>query len=289
MSGEVWSEVYDRLARSCASTARRSSSSTRGAWPSARRAICRSGSASENVAAHHGSLAREHRLEAEQRLKAGELQGAGGDGLARARHRHRRRRPGVPARLAALHRRPSCSASAAPATRLGGTPKGRLFPLTRDELVECAALLDSVRARRARPHRACRTSRSTCWRSRSSPRSRCEEWGEDELFALVRRAYAVSRARRATSSTEVVRMLAEGFDTRRGRRAALPAPRRGERRAARPARRRAGGGHLRRRHPRQRRLPRCVLEPQAQLVGTLNEDFAVESLAGDVFQLGNTS
>ena len=110
----------------------------------------------EHVAAHHGSLSREQRLDAEQRLKGGELQGAGRHRLARARHRHRRRRPGVPARLAALDRRRSCSASAAPGHAVGGMPKGRLFPLTRDELVECAALLDAVRARRARPRCACR-------------------------------------------------------------------------------------------------------------------------------------
>ena len=70
-----------------------------------------------------------------------------------------------------------------------GTPKGRLFPLSRDELVECAALLDSVAPRRARPARRSPSSRSTCWRSRSSPRSPRSEWNEDELFALLRRAW----------------------------------------------------------------------------------------------------
>ena len=70
-----------------------------------------------------------------------------------------------------------------------GTPKGRLFPLSRDELVECAALLDSVRRGELDRAGDPATSRSTCWRSRSSPRSRRANGSEDALFALIRRAW----------------------------------------------------------------------------------------------------
>ena len=83
-------------------------------------------------------------------------------------------------------------------------------------------------------------------------------------------------------------MLAEGYTTRRGRRARLPAPRRRQQRAARAARRARSRPSPRRRDPRPADY-QVVLEPEELLVGTLNEDFAVESMAGDIFQLGNTS
>ena len=102
---------------------------------------------------------------------------------------------------------------------VGGTPKGRLFPLSRDELVECAALLDSVR-RGELDTLAFPSCRSTCWRSRSSPKSPAREWGEDGLYALIRRAWPYRDLPRADFDA-VVAMLAEGFSTRRGRRGAL--------------------------------------------------------------------
>ena len=125
----------------------------------------------EHVAAHHGSLAKEQRLDAEQRLKRGELKALVAtaslelgidigevDLVCQL---------GSPRSIASFLQRVGRSGHA-----VDGTPKGRLFPLSRDELVECAALLDSVAPRRARPARDSRSSRSTCWRSRSSPRSR---------------------------------------------------------------------------------------------------------------------
>ena len=113
------------------------------------------------------------------------------------------------------------------------------------------------------------------------------EWAEDELFALVRGAYPY-RALRREDFDECVRMLAEGFSTRRGRRGALLhhdavnkmlRPRKGARLTALTS-----GGAI----PDNADY-RVMLEPEAHLVGTVNEDFAVESLQGDVFQLGNTS
>ena len=138
---------------------------------------------------------------------------------------------------------------------VGGMPKGRLFPLSRDELVECAALLDCVRRGeldrlhdpRAAARRAGAADRRRGRRRASGARTRCSRWcaAPGPIATLDARA----------TSTPIVRMLAEGFTTRRGRRGALHPPRRGQRRAARPARRAADRAHLRRHDPRQRRLP----------------------------------
>ena len=114
-----------------------------------------------------------------------------------------------------------------------------------------------------------------------------EDWTEEKLFSLVRDAYPYRDLSRDEFS-EVTRMLAEGFSTKRGRRAALIhhdainhriRGRRGSRLLALTS----GGA-----------IPdngdyRVVLEPAQTFIGTVNEDFAVESLAGDIFQLGNAS
>ncbi len=132
-----------------------------------------------------------------------------------------------------------------------------------------------------------RTSRSTCWRSRSWPTPRREDWHEDELFALVRRAWPYRDLDREDFD-EVVDMLAEGFATRRGRRGAYLHHDRvnGRMRGRRGARLTAitSGGAIPDTADYQ-----VVLEPRAHDVGTVNEDFAVESMAGDIFLLGNTS
>ena len=113
------------------------------------------------------------------------------------------------------------------------------------------------------------------------------EWSEDELFELVRRAWPY-RALAREDFAAVVGMLAEGFTTRRGRRGALIhhdavnrvlRGRRGARLTALTA-----GGTIPDNADYQ-----VLLEPENQFIGTVNEDFAVESLAGDIFQLGNKS
>ena len=78
-----------------------------------------------------------------------------------------------------------------------GKPVGKLYPLTRDELVECAALLRAVHAGTARCDRACRSRRSTSWPSSWWPRCAAEDWDEDALFALVRRAAPYAQLERA--------------------------------------------------------------------------------------------
>ncbi|MBV9583486.1 MAG: DEAD/DEAH box helicase, partial [Alphaproteobacteria bacterium] len=144
MSGEVWTEVYDRIAQLI--EAHRTTLifvNTRRMAERATRALSERVGA-DNIAAHHGSLAKERRLDAEQRLKAGKLKALvataslelgidiGDVDLVC--------QIGSPRTIAAFLQRVGRSGHA-----VEGTPKGRLFPLSRDELVECAALLDAVR------------------------------------------------------------------------------------------------------------------------------------------------
>ena len=113
------------------------------------------------------------------------------------------------------------------------------------------------------------------------------EWSEDALFSLIRRAWPFRDLKRESFS-DVLRMLAEGFSTRRGRRGALlhRDEVNGVLRGRRGARLTAltSGGTIPDNSDFQ-----VLLEPESVVVGTVNEDFAVESLAGDIFQLGNTA
>ena len=237
------------------------------------------------VAAHHGSLAREARLAAEQKLKRGELKvlvataslelglDIGDVDLVC--------QLGSPRSIAAFLQRAGRSGHA-----VGGTPKARLFAQTRDDLVECAALLDCVRRGELDALRIPRAPLDVLAQQIIAEVA-CRECGEDELFALVRRAWPYTKLSRE-SFDSIVRMLADGFTTRQGTRAGLLhrdavnrrlRPRKGARLTALTS-----GGTI----PDTADYT-VILEPQAQNVGTVNEDFAVESLAGDVFQLGNTS
>ena len=237
------------------------------------------------MTAHHGSMAKEHRLDAEQRLKRGALKALvataslelgidiGDVDLVC--------QLGSPHSIASLLQRVGRSGHA-----IDGMPKGRLFPLSRDELVDCVALLDSVRCgeldRLAMPEQPLDVVAQQIVAEVAA-----REWNEDELFALIRRAWPY-RALSAEDFAAVVGMLADGFSTRRGRRGALIhhdavnhvlRGRRGARLTALTA-----GGTIPDTADYQ-----VLLEPENHFIGTVNEDFAVESLAGDVFQLGNRS
>ncbi|PYV85875.1 MAG: ATP-dependent DNA helicase, partial [Acidobacteria bacterium] len=239
----------------------------------------------ENVTAHHGSLARLQRLAAEQRLKAGELRA-----LVATASLELGIDIGTVDLVCQLGSTRSISTLLQRVGRSGhtlaGFPKGRLFPLTRDELVECAALLDSIRR-----------GELDCLAIPQQPLDilaqqivaavACEEWTEDELYALVRRAYPYGQLARSDFDA-VLQMLAAGYTTRWGRRGAylhhdtVNRRLRG-RRGARLAAITSGGA-----------IPdtadyEVILEPTGTFIGTVNEDFAIESLAGDIFQLGNTS
>ncbi|MFC3551748.1 DEAD/DEAH box helicase [Lysobacter cavernae] len=239
----------------------------------------------EAVAAHHGSLAKELRLDAEQRLKRGELRvlvataslelgiDIGDVDLVC--------QLGSPRSIAAFLQRVGRSGHA-----VGGVPKGRLFPQTRDELVECAALLDSVR-RGELDALVMPVAPLDVLAQQIVAEVSCREWDEDALYDWLRRAWPYARLARKDFDA-IVRMLAEGFTTRRGIRAgylhrdAVNRKLRG-RQGGRMTALMSGGT-----------IPdmadyTVILEPQAQNIGTVNEDFAVESMAGDIFQLGNAS
>lgn len=285
MSGEVWSQVYDRLAELVREhrTTLIFVNTRRLAERAARQLSERLGV--EHVAAHHGSLAKEQRFNAEQRLKRGELKALVATASLEL---------GIdigdvdlvcqistPRAINAFLQRVGRAGHA-----VGGTSKGRLFPLSRDELVECTALLDCVR-RGELDRLEVPESPVDVLAQQIAAEVGGQEWSEDEMLALARRAYPYRHLTRECFD-DIIKMLAEGFSTKRGRHGALIhhdsvnhmlRPRRGTRLTAVTS-----GGAI----PDTADF-QVMLEPQGQLVGTVNEDFAVESLAGDVFQLGNTS
>src|SRR5215213_1990068 len=285
MSGEVWEEVYDRLAQLIRQhhTTLVFVNTRRLAERVARHLGERIGD--ENIAAHHGSLAREHRLLAEQRLKSGELSALVATASLEL---------GIDiGDVNLVCQLGSTRSIASFLQRVGrsnhtvaGFPKGRIFPLSRDELVECAAIIDSVRRgeldRLEIPERPLDILAQQIVAAVAA-----EEWTERDLFAMIRRAYPYRNLDREQFDA-IVRMLAEGFTTKRGRRStylhhdAVNQRLRG-RRGARLAAITSGGA-----------IPdtadyAVVLEPSDLVVGSVNEDFAIESLQGDIFQLGNTS
>ncbi len=285
MSTDVWEQVYRRLAALVGEhrTTLIFVNTRRLAERVTRRLSELLGEA--EVAAHHGSLAREQRLDAEQRLKSGRLRALvataslelgidiGDVDLVC--------QIGSPRSIASFLQRVGRSGHA-----VDGTPKGRLFPLSRDELVECTALLDSVRRgeldRLSIPDRPLDVLAQQVVAEVAA-----HDWSEDALFDRLRRAWPYRDLARADFDS-IVTMLAEGFHTRRGRRGALIhhdavnhqlRGRRGARLTALTA-----GGTIPDNADYQ-----VLLEPENNVIGSVNEDFAVESLAGDVFQLGNRS
>ena len=239
----------------------------------------------ERVTSHHGSMSREKRLEAEQRLKNGELAALvctaslelgidiGAVDLVI--------QVGTTRSIATLLQRVGRAGH-----RLAAIPKGRLFPLSRDELIECAALLRGV-AGGSLDRLIIPDKPLDILAQQIVAAAACEEWDEETLFIMARRAYPYRDLTRSEFD-DVVQMLAEGFTSRRGRRGAHlhydgVNKRIKARRGARLAAIMSGGA-----------IPdlgdfRVVLEPTETFVGTLNEDFAIESVPGEVFQLGNTS
>ncbi len=285
MPNEVWERVYDRMAELVVlhRTTLIFVNTRRMAERLARHLGERLGAG--HVAAHHGSLAKEYRLDAEQRLKRGELQALiataslelgidiGDVDLVC--------QVGSPRNIAAFLQRVGRSGHF-----VGGTPKGRLFPTSRDDLVECAALLDCIRRGELDVLRIPQAPLDVLAQQIVAEVA-CQEWSEDALFALVRQAQPYAELAREKYDA-LLRMLAEGYTTRAGVRGAYI-----HRDAATRSLRGRRGGKLAA-VTSGGTIPEnadytVLLEPQGLSVGTVNEDFAVESLAGDVFQLGNTS
>jgi len=285
MPNEVWERIYDRMAELVVlhRTTLIFVNTRRMAERIARHLGERLGA--DHVAAHHGSLAKEYRLSAEQRLKAGDLQvlvataslelgiDIGDVDLVC--------QVGSPRNIAALLQRVGRSGH-----HVGGMPKGRLFPTSRDDLVECAALLDCVRRGELDALRIPKAPLDVLAQQIVAEVA-SREWDEDELFALIRGAQPYADLERERYDA-LLRMLAEGYTTRNGVRGAYL-----HRDAATRSLRGRRGGKLAA-VTSGGTIPdnadyAVLLEPQGHSVGTVNEDFAVESMAGDVFQLGNTS
>jgi ATP-dependent Lhr-like helicase len=285
MATEVWGEMYDRLAELIRQhrTTLIFVNQRRIAERCARHLAERLGE--EHVTAHHGSLAREHRLDAEQRLKSGGLKALvatsslelgidiGDIDLVC--------QLGSPRAVNAFLQRVGRAGHA-----IGAIPKGRLFPLSLDDLLECAALLDAVQRgeleRTRVPHQPL-----DVLAQQIVAEVGCREWDLQALYETCRRAQPY-RALTLQEFEQLVQMLADGYSTRRGRRGAylhydavnrVLRARRGARLAAV-----TNAGVI----PDQFDYE-VVLQPEGHRVGTLNEDFAFESIPGDIFQLGNAS
>ncbi|TND09346.1 MAG: ATP-dependent helicase Lhr and Lhr-like helicase [Bacteroidetes bacterium] len=285
MANEVWTEIYDRLEQLIGEheTTLIFVNTRRMAERIAFHLAERMGESV--VMAHHGSMSREHRFEAEQKLKAGQLRALvataslelgidiGSVNLVC--------QLGSPRSIAAFLQRVGRSGHT-----VAGTPKGFLFPLTRDELVECVAMIDAVR--KSELDRIIMPEKPVDILSQQIVAEiACRDCDENEIFELFTQSYPFRDLERKTYD-EIIRMLSEGYTTRRGRRGAyihydavngkLKA-----RKGARLAALLSGGA-----------IPDLfdydiILQPESIFVGTLNEDFAIESLPGDIFQLGNNT
>src|SRR5437667_673598 len=286
-SNEMWAEIYDRISELI--LAHRTTlvfvNTRRLAERVSHHLAERLG---ENaVLAHHGSLSRGLRLEAEQKLKSGELRAVvataslelgidiGSIDLVC--------QIGSPRSIAvALQRVGRSGHRVDPAS----IPKGRIFATTRDELIECAALVRAIRAGSLDALEIPPWPLDVLAQQIVSAAA-CEPWREDELYELTRRAYPYRHLPRKDFDA-VIGMLSDGIATGRGRTGAflhrdqvngVVRGRRGARLAAITS-----GGAI----PENANYY-VVAEPEETIVGTLDEDFAVESLAGDIFLLGTTS
>ncbi|HEX7697645.1 MAG TPA: DEAD/DEAH box helicase [Candidatus Acidoferrum sp.] len=284
-SNEMWDEIYDRIA--ALATEHRSTlvfvNTRRLAERMAHHLAERLGK--DAVAAHHGSLSRKLRLVSERKLKAGEIRALvataslelgidiGSVDLVCQIGSPRSISVGLQRIGRAGHWR-------------GAVPKGRIFVTTRDDLLECAALVRAIRKgdldRIAVPE-----APLDILAQQIVAMCAAEDWKEDELFQAVRRAYPYRHLAR-TDFDEIVEMLSEGMASARGRYAAylhrdrvngMVRARRGSRLAAITS-----GGAI-----PENSLYTVIAQPEGAVVGTVDEDFAVESLAGDIMLLGNTS
>jgi ATP-dependent Lhr-like helicase len=237
------------------------------------------------VAAHHGSLSRERRQRVESQLRAGELRALVATASLEL---------GIdigpiemvcqiasPRSIATFLQRVGRSGHSR-----GGTPKGRLYPMTRDELVECTALLAGVRSGALDAVHPPRLPMDIL-AQQIVAECAAESWREDDLFELMRKAAPFEDLTRVDFD-RIVELVSDGIPTGRGRVAAYLHRDQinGELRARRGARLAAltSGGAI----PETGDY-RVLAEPDDTFIGTVNEDWAIESSAGDIFLLGSTS
>jgi ATP-dependent helicase Lhr and Lhr-like helicase len=285
MANEVWTEIYDKLIDLI------QSHKTTLIFVNTRRLAERlSHNLNEKlgpgfVLAHHGSMSREQRFEAERKLKYGELKAlvatasmelgidVGSIDLVC--------QIGAARSIAAFLQRVGRSGHS-----VDKTPKGKIFPLTTDELVDCVAIIDSIR--RGELDKIIMPEKPLDVLSQQIvAETSCEEYSDEALFALVKKAYPYRDLTRKEFD-EIVSMLSEGYTSRNGRRGAyihhdMVNERITARKGARLTAIMSGGA-----------IPDnfeydVMLEPGNIFLGTLNEDFAIESIPGDIFKLGNNS
>ncbi len=284
-TNEMWGEVYDRIAALAREhTATLIFVNTRKLAERVAYNLCeRLGQ--DSVAAHHGSLSRKLRLAAEKKLKEGQIRALVATASLEL---------GIDVGSVDL----VCQISSPRAIAVGlqrigraghwrgAIPKGRIFATTRDELMECAALVRAIRKgeldRLEIPE-----SPMDILAQQIVAMCSAEDWNEQELFERFRQSYPYRDLERADFD-KIVEMLSDGITARRGRYGAylhrdrvngMVRARRGARLAAITS-----GGAI-----PENALYTVVAEPEGVVVGTLHEDFAVESMAGDIFLLGNTS
>ncbi len=282
---ELWAEIYDRIVGHVGTHR------TTIVFVNTRRLVERVAHAlserlgDDRVVAHHGSLAKRIRLDAEERLKSGAVPVV----VATASlelgidvgHVDLVCHIGAPRALATLLQRVGRSGH-----WLGSVPKGIFFPLTRDELVQTAAAVRAIRQGELDTLHLPMKPLDVLAQQMVAIAAAADVT-EDDLWMLVRGAYPYRDLTRAEFDA-VLTMLAEGVATRRGRRSAhlhhdrVHGRIRG-RRGARLAAITSGGA-----------IPdtadyEVIEEPTGAHVGKVNEDFAVESMAGDIFLLGNHS
>ena len=284
-STEMWGEIYDRVAE--LTRENRTTLVFVNTRRLAERVAHHLGErlGANAVLPHHGSLSRALRLEAEQRLKSGELRAVVATASLEL---------GIDIGTVDLVCQIGSPRSIAVALQrvgraghwVGAVPKGRLFATTRDELIECAALVRAIRSGEL-DQIEIPTAPLDILAQQIVAACAADDWNEDELFELVRRSYPYRDLDRREFDA-VVEMLSEGIATSRGRRGAFlhrdqVNHRVRGRRGARLSAITSGGA-----------IPdtsqyQVVAEPEGTVVGSLDEDFAVESLVGDIFLLGTTS
>ncbi|MDX1979359.1 MAG: DEAD/DEAH box helicase [Bryobacteraceae bacterium] len=285
LSNEMWAEIYDRL---CAEILRHRTTlvfvNTRRLSERVSHAL--SERLGENmVLPHHGSLSKTLRLDAEQKLKNGELRAVVATASLEL---------GIDIGSVDIVCQIGSPRSIAVALqRIGraghwvhALPKGRIFPTTRDELVECAALIHAIRSgeleRIEIPQNAL-----DILAQQIVAEAACQTWEEDALFAMVRTAYPY-RGLERRDFDDIIVMLSEGIVTSRGRSGAYlhrdqVNHRVKGRRGARLTAITSGGAIP------ETGLYSVIAEPDGKTIGTVEEDFAIESMAGDVFLLGTHS
>jgi ATP-dependent Lhr-like helicase len=284
-STEMWNEIYDRVAQLILEHR------TTLVFVNTRRLSERVSHAlserlGENaVLPHHGSLSRQMRLDAESRLKKGELRAVVATASLEL---------GIDIGTVDLVCQVGSPRSIAIALQrigrsghwVGAKPKGRLFATTRDELIECAAVLSAIRAGELE-HIQIPENALDILAQQIVAAAAAEPWLEQDLYTCFRSAYPYRNLPREDFDA-VIEMLSEGIATSRGRSGALlhrdgVNKRVKGRRSARLTAITSGGAI-----PENANYA-VIAEPDGKTIGTLDEDFAMESLVGDVFLLGTHS